>query len=181
MQTIVALVLLLLLLLRLLRRFLYKLFLRFYQDLAIFFQYAAWRYTQNKKFPIYIWIYLSVAAFASSALLQILQLFYCNISISQENEKASLTKFRSKRSKDNYSNKNILFIDITVSRAWNVRAGQYVNFWVLFFSLCSIFQSYSYIIVYWIERTSLLLYFLVEAQDGLTRKFFEKIYKIDFF
>ncbi len=180
-QAIAALVLLLLLSIRPLRRPLYELFLRSHQGLAIFFQYAAWRHTQGTKLPIRIWIYLSVAAFASSALLQILQLLYRNLSMSQGSGRASLTKLRPKRSKDNYSGKDTLFIDITVPRAWNVRAGQYVNLWMPFFSLRSMFQSHPYMIVYWTEGTSLSLCFLVEAQGGLTRKLFERAYEVDSF
>jgi len=148
MQTIVALVLLLFLFIQLLYCFLYELFLRSYQDFAIFFQYAVWRYTQNTKLSIRIWIYLFVTVFASSVLLQILQFLYCNFFIFQDSKRASLTKLRLKKSKNNYSNKNTLFIDIIVSCTWNVRAEQYVNLWILFFSFCSIFQNYLYIIVY---------------------------------
>jgi NAD(P)H-flavin reductase len=122
-----------------------------------------------------------VAAFATSAVLQALQIIYRNLSTSQANGRASLTKLRPKKTTNNYKGKEVFFIDITVARSWKVRAGQYVNLWMPFFSLRSLFQSHPYMIVYWTRGTSLSLCLLVEAQGGLTRKIFERAYEVDSF
>ncbi len=88
---------------------------------------------------------------------------------------------RPKKTTNNYKDKKVFFIDVTVARSWKIRAGQYVKLWMPFFSFRSFFQSHLYIIVYWTGGTSLFLCFLIEAQDSFTRKIFERVYKIDSF
>jgi predicted ferric reductase len=62
-------------------------------------------------------------------------------------------------------------INVTVPRAWKVRAGQYVYLWFPTAGFWSPFQSHPFMVTWWEEvPAGLLVWFLVESREGFTRK-----------
>lgn len=121
--------------------------------------YSVWRHTSSGGLSARVYRYAMAGSLSASSAIQIILILFRNLSAHQIRGRASLTKV-----------KDSLFIDIPMVRPWQVRARQYVNIWLPFFSVRSFLQSHPFMIVYWTEGNAPSLYFLVQPQDGLTRK-----------
>lgn len=97
-------------------------------------------------------------------------ILYRNPSVHQVGRRASRTKV-----------KGSMFIDIPLARPWKIRAGQYVNLWMPFFSMRSFLQSHPFMVVYRTEGTAPCLYFLVQPQGGLTRRMYDRAHEVESF
>lgn len=126
--------------LRFLRRPSYELFLRLHQALAGLAMYSLWRHTSNGGLSTRIYRYALVGSLLARSIVQSGLTLFRNVSYHQVSEHASLTRV-----------KDSLLIDIPMVRPWKVRAGQYINIWMPFFSLRSALQSHPFIIVYWTD------------------------------
>ncbi|KAF2003862.1 hypothetical protein P154DRAFT_427839, partial [Amniculicola lignicola CBS 123094] len=49
-----------------------------------------------------------------------------------------------------------------------VKAGQYINLWILLLSFWSIFQSYPFTIASWLDREQLSLHLFIKPHNGIT-------------
>jgi len=152
---------------RFFRRPSYEIFLRFHQALAGLLMFAVWHHTPRGGLPARIYKYTMAGSLVATSVVQGCQILLRNLSLGQAGSRASLTKVQ-----------GCVFIDINVPRPWKVRAGQYINIWMPFFSLRSIFQTHPFMIVYWTDGPCPSLHLLIEPKDGLTRKLYERAYEI---
>ena len=128
--------LVLLFFLRFFRQFFYEIFLKMHQNFANLILYAIWRHTKIAHSFISLCITIDLSILTMIILLQLATIFYRNLIFNQVNEMTSLTKLQS------IKEKNVLFIDITITRFWKMRVEQYINFWISTFNLRSFFQSH---------------------------------------
>ena len=161
---------LLILCLRFFRRPSYEIFLRSHQALAGLIMYSLWLHTSSGGLPARIYRYAMAGSLMATSLVQGCLIVFRNICLHHSSGRSSFTRVRGS-----------LLIEAPVSRPWKVRAGQYVNIWIPFFSVRSLLQSHPFMIVYWTEGSHPCLYFLVQPQDGLTRKLYNRACELQSF
>ena len=132
--------------------------------------YSVWRHTISGGLATRIYRYVMAGSLISTSFIEGCFILFRNVSLYQIGGKASITRV-----------KDSMFIDIPLARPWKIRAGQYVNLWMPFFSVRSLMQSHPFMIVYWTEGTAPSLYFLVQPQDGLTHAMYDRAYQVKSF
>lgn len=130
-------VFLLVLSLRFFRRPSYELFLRVHQALAGLIMYSISRHTLSGGLSVRVYRYVMTESLVVTSFIQGFLILFRNLSLRQAGGRASITKV-----------KESMFIDIPLARPWKIRAGQYVNFWMPFFSFRSFLQSHPFMIIY---------------------------------
>ena len=141
-----------------------------HQALAGLIMYSVWRHTLSGGLSVRVYRYVLTGSLVVTSFIQGCLILFRNLSLHQAGGQASITRV-----------KDSMFIDIPLTRPWKVRAGQYVNLWMPFFSLRSFLQSHPFMIVYWTEGTAPSLYFLIQPQDGLTRKMYHRAHEVGSF
>jgi hypothetical protein len=133
-----------------LRSFLYEIFIRIHQVLAIVSAYSIWRHVELRPLVPRVYAYIFAAAFLSTFLLQG---FFIHRS------QARIAHF-----------KDTIKVELTLSRPLKVKAGQYINLWIPSLSFWSIFQSHPFTVASWSDGKQGSLDLFIEPRGGMTQK-----------
>ena len=155
-------VLLLLLLSRFFRRLSYEFFLRCHQGLAFVLIYTLWRHIPSSSKVPRVYLRVSAGTFLITLMMQIFAVLYRNFSLQRGCSRTLIAR-----------QSGAVRMTVFPSRPWKVKAGQYINIWILSVSLWSFLQSHPLTIASWSEGGKSSLDFLIEPRNGFTQKLFD--------
>ena len=75
-------------------------------------------------------------------------------------------------------NKEIVKLNMNLSRSLKIRVEQYINLWIFSVSFWSFLQSHSFMMTLWSKNKQRTLKLLIESRKDLTREFFHHL-KLD--
>jgi predicted ferric reductase len=144
--------------LAIIRRWVYELFLRVHLALAFSAVIALWRHLSLKKVYARLYTLGGMILWAVLTGLDLVFYIYRNFSLSKGVGRTIVKELD-----------DILRLDVTVPRSWNVKAGQWVYLWMP--GVCFWTSSHPFMVTWWkYKGEDLTLSFLVEPRHGLTSK-----------
>jgi predicted ferric reductase len=151
--------------LQIVQRFLYEWFLRSHFFLSAVALVAIWRHVGFKKQLSSILLQVGIYLWTAASLFHWMLFAFRNIVIGRPFARAQVEEVS-----------NALRVTVTVPRAWEVKAGQYI---FLAIPKAGIFQSHPFMIAWWEwSVTGLKVYLLVKRRHGFTKDLTGRIGKI---
>ncbi len=164
MQRMIFVASLLLFILSSMRRFLYEIFLRFHQALAITTALALWCHFSLSNAFDRVYILTADNFLIVIMLLETINFAFCNLTLKQ-------TKVRADAIQISVANvDDIVKINLIVSRIWKVRVEQYINVCISQVSSWSFLESYFFVIVSWTEEQNSFICCLIQSNSKFTRR-----------
>ncbi len=146
------------------QRFLYEIFLRFHQALAITTALALWRYFSLSNAFDRIYILVADDSLIVVMLLETINLVFCNLTLKQIEVQANAIQISVANVDD------IVKINLIVPRIWKVRVEQYINVCISQVSSWSFLQSHFFVIISWTEEQNSFICCLIQSNSDFTRR-----------
>ncbi len=124
-----------------------------------FLFFCFWKHISFTSFYSRLYLYIMLEIFSLSIVLHVMIFLY-------HNEILRHNLFRATFIRD----KEIVKLNMNLSRSLKVRAEQYINWWISSLSFWSFLQSHLFMMISWFENKQRTLKLLIESRNVLTRE-----------
>ena len=122
----------------------YKVYIKLHRLVMTCLIILLWQHLSILSFFSQFYIIIMVGIFMSMIFLHFLQILFWYAIYSSFHSSTQIIRISTWN--------NIYYFKIQMFRSWTVYTGQYFFIWILFCSFWSLFQSHSFIIVWWNEK-----------------------------
>jgi hypothetical protein len=143
------------------REFFYEIFFRVHQTLIDFFFFCIWKHISFTSFYSRLYLYIMLEIFSLSFVLHVMIFLYHNKILRHNLFRATFIR-----------NKEIVKLNMSLSRSLKVRAEQYINLWISSINFWLFLQNHSFMMISWFENKQRTLKLLIKSRKNLTKELF---------
>ena len=141
------------------RKFLYEIFLRSHQLIAVTFAYCVWRHVESARLLARVLAFIPLCIFVSTWIIEAIFFLYHNTFAGSNYTKAKISH-----------DHGAIKVRLHLSRPMNISAGQYIKVWIPGVSFWGWMQSHPFVVASWNNGPQTSVDLLIEPRRGFTER-----------